>query len=164
MRVSGSLVALAVVAMVSGCAGPERKLGRGLMNLAEFGRLGEMRRSVEQTALWEGPEAGYTTGLVRGFNRSVARTLVGAYEVATFPIPSYDPLFVPPTEIYPDESIRYLKPNWGGFVLPTEAPYPASYRPRLIAESTFATDTSLGFSGGDVNPFVPGSRFRIFDH
>jgi hypothetical protein len=27
----------------------------------------------------------------------------------------------------------------------------------------FATDTNLGFSGGDVAPFIPGSRFRIFD-
>jgi hypothetical protein len=24
-------------------------------------------------------------------------------------------------------------------------------------------DTSLGFSGGDIIPFIPGSRFHIFD-
>jgi hypothetical protein len=42
--------------------------------------------------------------------------------------------------------------------------YPDSYKPRLLSDSTFDTDTSLGFSGGDVMPFVPGSRFHIFDN
>jgi hypothetical protein len=47
----------------------------------------------------------------------------------------------------------------------TEYPiYPDSYKPSLIDDSTFHTDTALGFSGGDIAPFVPGSRFRIFDN
>jgi len=25
-------------------------------------------------------------------------------------------------------------------------------------------DTALGFSGGDLAPMIPGSRFRIFDN
>jgi hypothetical protein len=41
--------------------------------------------------------------------------------------------------------------------------YPDSYTPNLVEDSSFATDTNLGFSGGDVNPLMPGSRFRIFD-
>lgn len=124
-----------------GCAGPEQKLGRGINNATEFARLGEIRRSMEQTALWDGPEAAYTTGFIRGFNRSVVRTGVGLYEIATFPIPDYDPVFLPADPVYPD-----------------------SYRPHLIADPTFGPDASLGFSGGDVAPMVPGSRFRIFDY
>jgi putative exosortase-associated protein (TIGR04073 family) len=127
-----------------GCAGPEKKLGRGITNVTEFVRMGELRRSVEQAALWEGADVAYTTGFIRGFNRSVARTLMGAYEIATFPFPSYEPMFTnkfSPKPVFPD-----------------------SYKPNLIEDQTFAPDTSLGFAGGDVMPFVPGSRFRIFDN
>ena len=45
-----ALAALAAV-FTSGCAGPEQKLGRGLSNTFEIARMGEMRRSVEQTAI-----------------------------------------------------------------------------------------------------------------
>ena len=130
---------LAVV--VSGCTGAERKLGRGILNVTEFTRLGEIQRSVEQTAIWDNPEQAYTSGLIRGFNRSVARTAVGLFEIATFPFASYDPIFLPEYPVYPD-----------------------SYRPRILADQTFAPDASLGFSGGDVFPFSPGSRFRVFDY
>jgi len=50
----------------SGCAGPEKKLGRGLNNITEFVRLGEIQRSIEQTALWEGPRTAFTTGPYSG--------------------------------------------------------------------------------------------------
>lgn len=126
---------------MSGCAGPERKLGRGINNVTEFARFGEIRRSMEQTALWDNTEMAYTTGVFRGFNRSVARTAVGAYEILTFPIPGYDPVFLPENPVYPD-----------------------SYRPNLIADPTFGPDAALGFSGGDVAPMIMGSRFRIFDY
>jgi len=42
--------------------------------------------------------------------------------------------------------------------------YPDSYKPHLLADPTFGPDNSLGFSGGDVAPIIPGSRFRIFDN
>ncbi|MFO1498594.1 MAG: exosortase system-associated protein, TIGR04073 family [Verrucomicrobiota bacterium] len=143
MRISFSLVAaLASVAVLAvGCAGPERKLGRGMLNMSEFARGGEIRRSMEQTALWENTDAAYTTGFIHGFNRSVARTAVGLYEVVTAPLPPYDPVFLPEYPVYPD-----------------------SYRPKLIADPTFGPDAALGFSGGDVAPMIPGSRFRIFDY
>jgi putative exosortase-associated protein (TIGR04073 family) len=128
----------------TGCSGPEQKLGRGMNNLTEFARMGEIRRSVEQTALWDGPDTGYTTGFIQGFDRSVARTLVGAYEVVTFPIPSYKPLFT-----------NYLSPT---------PVYPDSYKPTLLADPIFGNDANLGYAGGDVVPFVPGSRFRVFDY
>ena len=41
--------------------------------------------------------------------------------------------------------------------------YPDSYTPTLVEDPLFSTDANLGFSGGDIAPFVPGSRFRVFD-
>ena len=130
-------------ALASGCANTERKLGRGVSNMFEVVRLGELRRSVEQTALNEGPSAGYSTGFIRGLNRTFARTGIGIYEVVTAPFPPYDPVCT-----------AYLAPN---------PVWPDNYRPMILEDSLFATDTNLGFSGGDVAPYVPGSRFRIFD-
>jgi putative exosortase-associated protein (TIGR04073 family) len=144
MRNATSLLAAAAFAALftAGCAGPEQKMGRGITDVTEFTRMGEMQRSVEQTAVFESPEAGYTTGFLHGFNQSLARTAMGAYEIVTFPLPPYHPVltkYVPPGTYYPD-----------------------SYRPGLIDGSTFQTDTYFGFSGGDIAPFVPGSRFSVF--
>lgn len=143
MRNTFSLLACAAVAafLATGCAGPSQKLGRGINNVTELTRMGEIRRSMEQTALWENHEAAYTTGLLKGFNSSLKRTAVGAFEIVTFPVPSYDPYLLPENPVYPD-----------------------SYRPGLMEDPTFGPDVSLGFSGGDVAPFFPGSRFRIFDY
>lgn len=130
--------------LVAGCSGPEQKLGRGIGNATEFARMGDVRRSMEQTALYDGPDAAVTTGVVKGFSKSLARTAVGVYEVATFPIPSYDPVCT---------SYLSVKPS-----------YPDSYKPNFLADPIFTPDANLGFGGGDVMPFVPGSRFRIFDY
>jgi putative exosortase-associated protein (TIGR04073 family) len=145
MRKTLSLLAAIVIAgtLATGCANTEKKFGRGMTNLAEPLRMGEIRRSVEQTSLFAGPEAGYFTGFIKGLNRTLVRTGIGAYEIVTAPIPPYDPVctdYLSPTPVYPD-----------------------SYTPALIEGSTFATDANLGFSGGDVAPLMPGSRFRIFD-
>jgi putative exosortase-associated protein (TIGR04073 family) len=156
-------VPLAAV-LVAGCAGPEQKLGRGLSNLTEFARMGELRRSMEQTALWEGPEAAYTTGFVRGFNRSIVRTALGAYEIVTFPIPPYHALLTSTNVVFPDYSVATLSYPYGGLVLPERPGFPTNYRPGILADSTFATDTYFGFGGGDVAPMVPGSRFHVFDN
>lgn len=138
-----SMLAAAVIVMgATGCAGPEKKFGRGLSNLVEPVRMGEIRREVEQTAIFYSPTEGYTRGFITGLNKTLVRTGVGVYELVTFPIPSYDPVLT-----------DYLTPN---------PPYPASYAPSLVSGPTFDTDTSLGFSGGDVAPMVPGSRFYIF--
>ena len=138
------LAALAVTgAMLTGCANVERKLGRGMVNTFEIVRLGEMRRSLEQTSLFDGPEAGRTTGFISGLNRSLARTGIGLYEIVTCPIPPYDPVFT-----------DYLTPG---------PVYPDNFHPKVRSDSLYATDTNLGYSGGDVAPNIPGSRFRIFD-
>ena len=128
--------------LVSGCAGPETKLGRGVSNFGEVARGGELRRTMEETAVLDSPDAGYTVGFIRGLDRSVARTGVGLYEIITFPFPPYHPILV-----------RYLAP---------EPVYPDNYKPGLVSDSMFDTDTYVGYGGGDVAPFVPGSRFQVF--
>ena len=146
MRNTLSLLGAVLVTglLAGGCAGPEQKLGRGFSNFYEIVRMGEMRRTAEQSAGFKGPNEARPTAYIRGFNRSMARTGLGLYEILTFPIPSYDPV-----------ATRYLKPT---------PVYPDNYKPRLISDSMFATDTSIGFSGGDVLPIIPGNRFRIFDN
>ena len=42
--------------LAAGCAGPEKKLGRGMRNTLEIARLGEMNRSIEQAALFGAPD------------------------------------------------------------------------------------------------------------
>src|ERR1019366_7700798 len=124
------LATLAIAAVLSsGCANTEKKLGRGMSNMAEFARMGEIRRSVEETALFDQPGGHYATGFVRGLNRSFARTGIGIYEVVTCPFPPYDPICT-----------DYLSPN---------PVYPDNYQPELIADPLFATDNDMGFSGGD---------------
>ena len=130
--------------MASGCAGPERKLGRGMRNVTEIARGGEMSRSVEESALLDGPDTSYTTGVIHGLDKSLARTGVGIYEIVTAPLPPYSPVFK-----------DYLSPN---------PVYPDSYKPSLSASPTFSTDTAVGFGGGDILPWFPGSRFHVFDN
>lgn len=160
-----SLLGLAAL-LAAGCAGPEKKFGRGVLNATEFARLGEIRHSMEQQALWSNTDSAYGVGFFRGLNRSVVRTAVGVFEVATFPIPTptYDAWFTSKGPVYPDCAYRNKKYPFGGMVLTEYPDYPDSYKPGLISDSSFHTDTSLGFSGGDVAPMIPGSRFKIFDN
>ena len=162
MRIVFSLLALAALAALTGCAGPERKFGRGVGNVTEIVRGGEMRRAKEQTGLWDGPGQG-ATAFAHGFTRTMARTGIGLYEVVTFPIPPYGPMLAPKSKLYPDASIKTRKKNWGGLELPENPSHPDSYKPGLPGNSTFDTDTSLGFSGGEVAPWIPGSRFTTLD-
>jgi len=143
--ISFSAVVAVLALLATGCANTETKLGRGVRDVTEFARLGEIRRSMEQTYLTDGPEVSYTTGFIHGFTKSLALTGVGVYEIVTAPFPPYDPPF-------PD-------------YLPANPVYPDSYAPRVYSGSTFETDTFVGFpGGGDVAPFIPGSRFFIFDY
>ena len=128
----------------------KKKLGRGITNLTEFTRMGEIRRSQEQTYLWEGASSAYTTGLIKGFNRFWRRKSIGLYEVVTFPIPGYDPILRPGGPILPDATVGPA--------------YPDSYRPNVRNSSAIEPDASMGFAGGDIVPWFPGSRFRIYDY
>ena len=128
-----------MAAVLVGCTSAEQKLGRGLDNLSEPFRLGELQRSYEQGALFGGTHGG-TVGVVRGVNRTIGRTVVGAVEVLSFPIPS-EP---------------YIKSDYKA--------YPDSYKPGALGKSTVtSTDSSLGFEASDVAPVIPGSRFRVID-
>jgi putative exosortase-associated protein (TIGR04073 family) len=148
MRTTLPLLAVLAIAgtLLSGCAytnNVENKFGRGMANTYDIVRGGEFRRSMEQTALFEGPDTAYSVGFIHGFNRTLSRTGIGVYEVVTAPFPPYHPVFTDkfaPGPVYPD-----------------------NYTPGVIADSMFATDTELGYSGGDVLPFIPGQRFRVFD-
>lgn len=132
------------VLLTSGCAGPDAKLGRGVNNVFEVVRFGEMRRTIEQTSVLDSPGVGYTGGVIHGFHRSLGRAGMGLYEVATFPFPPYHPILT-----------KHYAPT---------AAFPDSYKPRLYSDSLFDTDTYIGFSGGDIAPFVPGSRFSVFNN
>lgn len=161
--------AIVAVSLTTGCSGPSYKLGRGINNATEFARLGDIRRSMEQTAMWYGPDQAYTTGFIKGVNRSITRTVLGVAEIATFPIPtpSYDPFYMKYSKGSEDIYIGgpYQPKQFWSLDFMTEDPvYPTNFKPGLISDSTFATDTQIGFSAGDAFPMVPGSRFHIFDY
>ncbi|MDA7915669.1 exosortase system-associated protein, TIGR04073 family [Verrucomicrobia bacterium] len=162
-----TILALTATFLMTGCSGPSYKLGRGINNLGEIIRLGELRRSIEQAGLWEGDHHAFTSGAIRGFNRTIARSLIGVAEIATFPVPSYDPWYKRDGFAYNGDTFiggPYRKDHIWSLDFMTEAPrYPDSYHPGPISDSIFATDTALGFAAGEVVPFVPGSRFHIFD-
>jgi len=156
MKYSAVITVIAASLFAAGCEGPEQKLGRGFVNMTEFARGGEMNYSVEQTAVFSEPDYAFTTGVIHGLTRSVQRTAVGIYEVVTFPVPNhpgkdYSPIFFAESPV--------------AAALHPEAPvYPDNFRPGIMEDASLATDTDLGFSGGEVAPFIPGCRFRIFDN
>ncbi len=164
------LPVLVVPLLVAGCAGPEKKLGRGLANVTEFARMGELSRSVEQTTLWEGTDKGMTVGFIRGFNRTVARTVIGAAEVATFYAPwpkngdwSYDACYTPDGPLYPDYSVATYTEPWGGMRLTEYPGVPDSYHVAWPSGGAMDPDSEMGISGGAIIPFFPFGRFTIME-
>ena len=137
------LLALLAIAAVfsSGCAGPEEKLGRGVRNTCDIVRVGELRNSMEQSAVWGSPSDACTTGVVKGVDRTIARTGIGLYEIITFPFPPYHPVCT-----------KYLSPEPG---------YPDNYQPGLADDPMYHSDSYIGFSGGDEAGWVPGSTFNV---
>lgn len=153
------LTAAFAITLLTGCDGPARKLGRGLNNIKEPFRLGELSRSVEQTGLFDGPHEAYTTGVLRGITRTFARTAIGFSEVLTFPIPTpdYDPYFFP--NKWFQDPFRKVEVD----EFRTDLNYPDNYRPGKKHDPLFSTDTAIGFAGGELIPMIPGSRFRVFE-
>lgn len=164
MRTLTFSLAASLALLLVACAGPEQKLGRGMRNSTELLRMGEIQRSMEQTYLWDGAARASTTGFLRGFNRTMVRTGLGLYEIVTFPLPPYGPLLTSTNLVFPDPSVATRKYPWGGLVLTEDPTYPASHAPGIRADQIYATDEYLGFSGGDIAPMFPGSRFSIFDN
>jgi len=132
---------VALTALVSGCANVEKKFGRGMANTHEIVRWGEYRRTVEQSAVFGSPDYTYTSAGIHGFNRTMARTGIGIYEIITAPFPPYGPVCT-----------RHFSPG---------PVYPDNYKPAIMADSMFETDTHIGFSGGPIAPGVPGNRFQV---
>jgi len=147
------LFVAAAAATLTGCSGPEQKLSRGLDNTFELVRWGDMRHSVEQNAVFSEPNFSYTYGTIHGFDQSIKRAGLGIIETATFILPN-------PQSV---TCWNYKTPMCTNSI-PINPQYPDSYKPGLIYDSTFDTCTYSGFSGGDIAPFVPGSRFKIFDN
>lgn len=143
MRIHMKKIGLGAIAgmtalLLTGCANAEKKLGRGLNNVVEPLRGGEISRSFEQAYLWDGPDAALGEGAVRGISRTVGRTLSGVVDIVTFPIPT-ESLIKPAYPVYPD-----------------------AYTPDVLDNPSTRTSTQLGFDSGDTAPLVAGSRFRTF--
>ena len=136
-----SLIALAAT-FTTGCAGPEEKLGRGIRNTCEVARLGELRYSMEQTAVWDSAPEAATTGVVKGVNLSLARTGIGLYEIITFPFPPYHPVCTG--------------------TVPAQPVYPDNYRVNLPDNPLYDTSQHIGFTEGNSFSFAPGSQFDVF--
>ena len=142
-----TLLAVAALAALftTGCAGPDHKLGRGFNNTFEIVRMGEMRRTVEQTTVFESPGIGCHRRL-----RSRLRPYPGSHRPR--PVSKWRPSRCRLTTRF--------SPNISS---PNRCSRTAT-SPAVISDPLFDTDTYTGFSGGDIAPFIPGSRFTIFEN
>ncbi len=134
------LAVLPIVALLtSGCINAQEKLGRGIRNTVEPVRMGELRNSMEQSAVWNSPAEGATTGVVNGVCRTAARTGIGIYEIITFPFPPYHPV-----------ATKYLSPN---------PSYPDNCAPGVANDPLYSTSHYIGYDTGSRFGFVPGCQF-----
>jgi putative exosortase-associated protein (TIGR04073 family) len=74
--------------------GPTRKLGRGLANLA-FG-VTEIISQPSEINFFEGNDAAFSYGAVRGFGRYIFRTGAGIWEILSFPFATNRGTYKPP--------------------------------------------------------------------
>lgn len=104
LTIAAVVVALAAptAARASVDDGPIQKLGRGATNLVT-GWL-ELPAQVAAVTEKSGSFAGMTVGFGRGVVLGIGRTLVGALEMATFPIPNPNVGFGPVIE---PETVRF---------------------------------------------------------
>jgi len=134
LKILGTLAVVGLVPLLTGCNSMQQKLSRGLTNLGEPLRLGELQRSSEQNAISSDSVPSY--GFVHGITRTLARTTVGAFEVVTFPIPT-DPIIYPVGPVFPDSQER-----------------------AQMGHSGVGSDQFLGFQDSAVLPMFPGSEFN----
>ena len=79
------------------CDNQVTKLGRGFANMLTFPL--EIPEQISRTNNSDGPFAGWTVGVLKGFGSAVGRAFVGIYETATFMIPcpkDYKPILKDP--------------------------------------------------------------------
>jgi len=134
LKIIGTVVMAGLLPFLTGCNNAQRKLSRGLSNLGEPLRLGELQRSAEQNAISGDATPSY--GVVHGLSRTFARTFVGAFEVVTFPIPT-DPIIHPVAPVFPDSQERAQMGHFG-----------------------VGSDQFIGFQDSAVLPMFPGSEFN----
>ena len=95
--VIGTLALWNVPAEASVENGPIQKLGRGAVNLTTgwMELVMQVFKTTEKSGSWAGVSVGVGRGLVLG----LGRTLVGAIEIVTFPVPNptvgYNPVIEP---------------------------------------------------------------------
>lgn len=85
-----------------------RKLGRGVSNVLTG--FFEVPKSVQEKFNDNGPVAACTYGVIDGVYRFLVRTVVGVYEVATFPLAlpeDYAPIVEPEFLFSPDEPYSF---------------------------------------------------------
>jgi len=90
--------------------GAWEKAGRGMSNVT-LGFLVEWPKTVILETEASGPLFGLTVGLIKGMGLGLGRTLVGAYEVATFPLPNgsdFGPVLEPATPFSAARTERFL--------------------------------------------------------
>ncbi|MFO1457923.1 MAG: exosortase system-associated protein, TIGR04073 family [Verrucomicrobiota bacterium] len=136
LKLYAVLAIVGVTPLLTGCNSMEKKLGRGLTNLAEPLRMGELVRSAEQNSLSMDIDGSPGYGVIHGFTRTIERTAVGAFEVVTFPIPT-QPIIYPVNPVFPDSQERSQIGYFG-----------------------IGSDQFIGLQDSSVAPFIPGSEFN----
>lgn len=84
------------------------KFSRGVVNTA-FGLVVDWPKTIYYDTKKKGPAYGLTIGLFKGIGVGVGRTLIGAYELVTFPLPypeDYTPILSPDYPFQPGETTR----------------------------------------------------------
>ena len=102
VRASRAMVLALVLVVAAGNAAPAfaedigHKLGRGLINVGT-GWI-ELPKGIRDGSQQENPVIGVTAGIFKGLGLGLLRTVVGVYEVVTFPVPypkDYAPVYEP---------------------------------------------------------------------
>lgn len=95
---------------VDRASGPWDKAGRGLSNVT-LGFLVEWPKTMAVESEAHGPAFGMTVGLIKGMGLGLGRTLLGVYELVTFPVPNgsdYEPVMEPGTPFSGARTVRLL--------------------------------------------------------
>jgi putative exosortase-associated protein (TIGR04073 family) len=99
--------------------GPTRKLGRGLGNIA-YG-ITELPDSMMSVNYFEGNNAAFSYGIVRGLGRMFARLGYGLYDTLLFPVPSFKGTYAPPYK----SNVQWI---WSGY---------SEFPPELLFETRY---------------------------
>ncbi|MFH1655834.1 MAG: exosortase system-associated protein, TIGR04073 family [Candidatus Omnitrophota bacterium] len=89
---------------------PVKKLCRGALNTATS--LIEFPKNIFDTGREDGVGMGVTYGVIKGAFHFARRTIVGLYEIATFPIPmpkDYEPILTDPEYFFGKEEEQTIE-------------------------------------------------------